>query len=124
MPPGHPSNGPLSNGAKTERGRLTIVKANVSNGTRCFSPVLPGETEQEWLADLDGIRASLAPTNYHEEELCRNIALTYWQARRVHKYERAQLRQQMEEEPSYSGGAEMAEVIEAGLETMKPRAES
>ena len=119
MPRGYPSNGPKSNGATTKTGRLTIVKVNTTNGAQCFSPVLPGETEDEWLTHLSGIRASLQPANYHEEELCRNIALTYWQARRVYTYERAKLRQQMDEEPSFSGGTEMAEVIEAGVDSMK-----
>ena len=54
--------GHKSNGFTTERGRLTIVGARTSNGALCFSPVLPGEREEDWLAVLGGDRLGLTIT--------------------------------------------------------------
>ncbi|HZC35179.1 MAG TPA: hypothetical protein VE242_06180 [Chthoniobacterales bacterium] len=52
---------------------------------------LPGESEQAWLNHLEGLRGSLQPANYHEEEIVRNVALGYWQLRRVSFYEAAKM---------------------------------
>jgi hypothetical protein len=54
-------NGVKSNGAKTKRGRLSILTANVSCGERCWSSVLPAiETEEDWQARLVAVTARRA----------------------------------------------------------------
>jgi hypothetical protein len=72
------------------------------------------------LTHLEGLRSSLQPANYHEEEIVRNVALAYWQLRRVHLYEVAKARQQMDTESEYgSGGQAMGTLIKAGVESVE-----
>jgi hypothetical protein len=66
-----------SNGFTSAKGRLSIIGAATSNGSRSFSPVLPGlETQADWERHLAGIEASLKPGSYLEEKLAYKIALT------------------------------------------------
>jgi hypothetical protein len=88
--------GHKSNGFKTERGRMTIVGARTSNGATCFSPVLPGATEEQWNALLDGMRQRFKPADKFEEQLVYHLALSFQQALRLHRYEKTALRQQTE----------------------------
>jgi hypothetical protein len=98
MPLGVPSNGPKSNGVKTKRGRLSIITANVGNGMRCWSPVLPGiETEEEWEKLLSDVREHLKPGSPFEERLAYNAALTLQQWNRLHRYDKARISHQMQE---------------------------
>jgi hypothetical protein len=113
-------NGCKSHGAVTEQGKLAIIRARTTCGARTQAPTLPGESEQEWLTHLEGLRSSLQPANYHEEEIVRNVALAYWQLRRVHLYEVAKARQQMDTESEYgSGGQAMGTLIKAGVESVE-----
>jgi hypothetical protein len=89
--------GQQSNGFKTDRGRTTIVSAVTSNGSRSFTPVLPGiETQADWDEHLTRIQASLSPGNYLEEQLSYHVALTLQQWHRLDRYERASLVRSME----------------------------
>jgi hypothetical protein len=38
---------------------------------------------------LDGVRCRIQPTDRLEEEMTYHLALSFWQALRLHKYERA-----------------------------------
>jgi hypothetical protein len=74
----------VNNGHKTERGRLTIIGAQTSNGSRTFSPVLWGiETQEDWDTHLAGIQASLSPVGHLESELAYKVALTLRQWHRL-----------------------------------------
>jgi hypothetical protein len=117
------ANGHKSNGATTERGRLTIIGANTTNGSRCFEAWLPGiETQEEWESHLAGIRSSLSPVDHLESELAYKVALTLQQWHRLDRYERVATLQAMEEaaqEPF--GGDEAKTVMEAGVQALKER---
>ena len=117
------ANGHKSNGATTDRGRLTIIGAGTSNGAQSFSPVLPGiETQEEWESHLAGIQASLSPVGHLESELAYKVALALRQWHRLDRYERAATVQAMEEaaqEPF--GGYEAQTVMEAGVQALKER---
>src|SRR5215470_3887435 len=87
-----------SNGFTSAKGRLTIVGAQTSNGSRSFTPVLPGlETQADWDEHLARVQASLAPGNYLEEQLSYKVALTLRQWDRLDRYERATLIRSMED---------------------------
>src|SRR6516165_7604604 len=88
----------MAGGQKSELNRLTIIGAATSNGSRSFSPVLPGiETQADWDEHLARIQASLAPGNYLEVQLSYKVALTLQQWHRLDRYERAVLVHSMEE---------------------------
>jgi len=117
--------GHKSNGFKTERGRLTIVGAQTSNGSLSFTPVLPGiETQADWEQHLVRIQASLAPGNYLEEQLSYHVALTLQQWHRLDRYERASLVRSMEDggdvfHPIDETARRL--VMEAGVHALKER---
>jgi hypothetical protein len=115
--------GHKSNGFKTERGRLTIVGAQTSNGALCFSPVLPGEREENWHALLDGVRQRIQPADRLEEEMVFNLAMALWQSRRLCRYEKAATHNQIEnsaKEDSLFGGSDaMTQLLERGVESVK-----
>jgi hypothetical protein len=114
--------GHKSGGFKTERGRMTLV-ARTSNGARCFSPVLPGEREEDWLAVLGGVRERIQPADRLEEEMTYHLALSFWQALRLHKYERAATHKQMvdvaKEESLFGDGDAMTQLLERGVKSIK-----
>jgi hypothetical protein len=115
--------GQQSNGVNTERGRLTIIGASTTNGSRTFSPILPGiETQEDWDEHLAGIRLSLSPVGHLENELAYKVALALRQWHRLDRYERAATVQAMEEasEEPFSGD-EVKTVMEAGVQALKER---
>ena len=89
--------GQQSNGYTTDHGRLTIIGAQTSNGALCFTPVLPGEREEDWLALLGGVRERIQPADRLEEEMVFNLTMALWQSRRLHRYEKAATHRQIEE---------------------------
>src|ERR1700746_774644 len=115
--------GQQSNGFTTDRGRLTIVGARTSNGAFSFTPVIPGEREEDWLALLDGVRQRIQPTDRLEEEMTYHLALSFWQALRLHKYERAATHKQLDEaakeERLFGDGDAMMQVLSRGVESLK-----
>ena len=115
-----------SNGFTSAKGRLTIVGAQTSNGSRSFSPVLPGiETQADWDEHLARIQASLAPGNYLEEQLSYKVALTLRQWDRLDRYERASLVHSMEDGGDnfflHSDESARQLVMEAGIAALKER---
>jgi len=54
---------------------------------RAQSPVVPGESDEEWQRHLMGIINSLQPENYIEEQFARLIALGLWRRWRIERYE-------------------------------------
>jgi hypothetical protein len=115
--------GHKSNGFKTEHGRLTIVGAQTSNGALCFSPVLPGEREEDWRALLDGVRQRIQPADRLEEEMVFNLAMALWQSRRLCRYEKAATHNQIEnfaKEGSLFGDSDaMMQLLSRGVESIK-----
>ena len=115
--------GHKSNGFTTERGRVTIVGALTSNGAFSFTPVIPGEREEDWLALLSGIRERFQPADRLEEEMVFNLALAFWQSRRLHRYEKAATHRQIEDTATTDGmlgsGGAMAQLLVRGVETVK-----
>jgi hypothetical protein len=115
--------GHKSNGFKTERGRLTIVGAQTSNGALCFSPVLPGEREEDWRALLDGVGQRIQPADRLEEEMVFNLAMALWQSRRLCRYEKAATHNQMEnsaKEDSLFGDSDaMTQLLSRGGDSVK-----
>jgi hypothetical protein len=114
--------GRQSNGCTTDRGRLTIVSAQTSNGALCFSPVLPGEREEDWLAVLGGVRERIQPADRLEEEMVFNLAMAFWQSRRLHRYEKAATCRQIEMASGdvfeHASDA-MTQLLERGVESLK-----
>src|SRR5215471_13681554 len=114
-----------SNGFTSAKGRLSIIDAATSNGSRSFSPVLPGiETQADWDAHLARIQASLSPGNYLEEQLCYKVALTLQQWHRLDRYEHASLVRSMDDggdvfHPIDETARRL--VMEAGVHALKER---
>jgi hypothetical protein len=111
----------------SDLGRLTIIGASTSNGSRCFEPWLPGiETQEQWESHLAGVRGSLKPESYLEEQLAYRIALTLQQWQRLDRYERASTIRTFEgsgEEHFYDEGelAPKKAVLEIGVAGLKER---
>jgi hypothetical protein len=122
MSAGQAKNGPRT-GPRTERGRISIINANVINGARCFVPVLPGESETAWLGLLDGVRQRIQPANRLEEEMTFHLALSFWQALRLHKYEKGATHKQLEDaakdESLFGHSDAMTQLLERGVESVK-----
>jgi hypothetical protein len=116
--------GHKSNGYTTERGRLTIIGAQTTNGSRCFSPVLPGiETQAGWDRHLAGVKGTLCPGSYIEEWVAYQVALTMRQKDRLNIYARASITRTMEEGREWEHGDENARllVMEVGVHALKER---
>ena len=115
--------GHKSNGFTTERGRVTIVGALTSNGAFSFTPVIPGEREEDWLALLSGIRERFQPADRLEEEMVFNLALAFWQSRRLHRYEKAATRREIEDaadsERLLGSSDAMSQLLVRGVESVK-----
>jgi hypothetical protein len=116
------ANGHKSHGFTTDRGRVTIVGAGTSNGAICFTPILPGENEHEWQAHLSGLQTRFAPADTLEEEMVFQLAISFWQARRLSRYEKAALHAQMdaasEEEKLFGKGDAFSQVLTRGVESI------
>jgi hypothetical protein len=101
----------------------SIAVANVKDGSRCFTAVLPGERQDEWIGVLDGLRQGFNPADRLEEQLVYHLALSLWQALRLHKYEKAALRKQMEEASEegniFGNGDALTQVLARGVESIR-----
>jgi hypothetical protein len=115
--------GQQKRGPKTENGRLSIAQVHVTTGADCFSPVLPAEREADWLALLNGVRERIEPVDRLEEEMVYNLAMGLWQARRLHRYEKAATRRQIEDVATREGmlgtGGAMSQLLVRGMESVK-----
>src|SRR6516165_5780037 len=108
-------------GPQTSRGRVSIIHANVTNGAVCFSPILPGENEADWLALSDGINARFPPEDRFDEELNFGLTMAFWQERRLHRYVKAATCRQIEEASRdvFGDGEAMALLLARGVESIK-----
>lgn len=69
--------------------RTALTRLNaVQHGLTADTPVIPGESVEDWLAFRDGIAGALAPVGAFEAALVERIATLFWEARRVSRYER------------------------------------
>jgi hypothetical protein len=81
------ANGRKSNGAKTAAGKLTIARANTTNGINSKLPVLAGiEDPIECEKFHQGFTAAWQPVGTHEAECVRHLAHCYWRLRRATRY--------------------------------------
>jgi hypothetical protein len=62
-----------------------------------LSPVLPTESEEAWNHRLNEITRSLKPGSYLEEQLAGQVALTFQQWDRLHRYEKLKIIHEMRE---------------------------
>jgi hypothetical protein len=117
MSAGHNKYGP-----QTSRGRVSIIHANVTNGAVCFSPILPGENEADWLALSDGINARFPPEDRFDEELNFGLAMAFWQERRLQRYVKAATCRQIEAASTdvfeHASDA-MTQLLKRGVESFK-----
>jgi hypothetical protein len=83
------TNGKLSGGPKSARGKEVVKLNAVSHGLRSLSPVLPGERPADWTRHRDGVLAALNPVGALEAELAERAALLMWRLRRIVRFETA-----------------------------------
>ena len=82
------TNGRRSNGVKTAAGKLTIARANTTNGIHSELPVLAGiEDPVECEKFHQGFIAAWQPVGTHEAECVRHLAHCYWRLRRATRFE-------------------------------------
>jgi hypothetical protein len=74
-------------GPNTQRGKAASSRNAVTHGLTSASPVIPGESEEDWQRHLKRIIDSLQPGNYLEEQLAALIALGLWRRWRIERYE-------------------------------------
>jgi hypothetical protein len=84
---------------------------------------LPGETEADWLAVSRGVRERIQPADRLEEEMTYHLALSFWQAMRLHKYEKAATHKQLEDaaehEDLFDHSDAMTQLLSRGVESLK-----
>jgi hypothetical protein len=117
-------NGQQKHGPKTANGRLSIAQIHVTTGAKCFSPVLPAEREEDWLAVLNGIGERIRPADRLEEEMVYNLAIALWQSRRLDRYEKAATHRQIEDAADGgdflgSNSEAMSQLLARGVESVK-----
>lgn len=83
------SSSPASSGPTTREGRRARRALNhLSHGLRSLSPVIPGvESEDDWLAHLEGTVRSLNPVGQMETLLAERVAFKLWSLKRVARFE-------------------------------------
>ena len=82
------TNGRRSNGAKTAAGKLTLARANATNGIHSKLPLLAGiEDPVECEKFHQGFTAAWQPVGTHEAECVRHLAHCYWRLRRATRFE-------------------------------------
>jgi hypothetical protein len=82
-------NATRSTGPRTSSGKTRAKLNAVVHGLRTVSPVLPGESVEDWNSFRTGVIATLAPSGALETELADRVALLMWRLRRVVGYETA-----------------------------------
>src|SRR5664280_649249 len=87
---GIPTNGTekrkRSGGPRTARGKEISAKNSTRHGILSTSPVIDLESEEDWEAHLEGMRASLKPVGHHEEVLVHRAAFCLWRRARVDEW--------------------------------------
>jgi hypothetical protein len=77
----------VKRGPATTGGREASSYNAVKHGLTAASPVIPGESADEWQGHLRGVTESLQPENYLEEQLATMIALGLWRRWRIERFE-------------------------------------
>ena len=70
-------------GPKSAAGKTISSRNAIRHGITSISPIAGGESEEDWLAFLSGIREVLQPIGALEDEIAQNIAIALWQKRRI-----------------------------------------
>ena len=78
-------------GPNTERGKAASSRNATRHGILSISPVVEGESEEEWERHLQGMIESLEPDSWHETVIAERIALILWRLRRVTLAEMAEV---------------------------------
>jgi hypothetical protein len=81
-------NGRKSNGPKTSNGKLACALAAAEHGIRSWSPILPGETQEDWVHLLNGCREYFRPVGVPEEQVVDAIGMTFLQMHRLYRREK------------------------------------
>jgi hypothetical protein len=75
-------------GPKTAEGKKRSSANAVRHGALSLRPVVVGlESEEAWASHLEGVFASLRPTDHLEEALTERIAVQLWRLGRIVRYE-------------------------------------
>ena len=77
-------------GPKTEEGRMAVAANAVRHGITSTSPVIEGESREDWQRHLAGIIESLSPEGDLEEDLAGRVASLLWRLHRVTRYQTAE----------------------------------
>jgi hypothetical protein len=78
-------------GPKSASARAASSRNAVTHGACSHSPVIPGESEQDWQRHVAGIMERLQPEGHLEEDLARLIALGIWRRWRIERFEVASI---------------------------------
>jgi hypothetical protein len=65
------------------KGKQVASRNSVTHGALSPNPVAGGESTEEWLEFLDGMRVHFEPIGTYERELVDRIAIDLWSLRRV-----------------------------------------
>jgi len=75
-----------SSGPRTPSGKRISSKNSTKHGILSTSPVINLESEKDWTAHLEGMRASLKPVGHYEEVLVHRAAFCLWRRARVDEW--------------------------------------
>ena len=78
-----PDTSPRGGGPRTVKGKQVASRNSVTHGALSPNPVAGGESTEEWLEFLDGMRVHFEPIGTYERELVDRIAIDLWSLRRV-----------------------------------------
>ena len=91
-------NAALSTGPATEAGKAASARNALSHGLTTQNPILPGESEEEFLTHRDLYRSTYGPAASVPDALAKidELAAIQWRLRRVPGYEAALITLEME----------------------------
>jgi hypothetical protein len=81
------ANGAKSHGPTTSEGKRQSSRNSIRHGLLSKTPVLEGESAQDFAALLASYRAEHRPETTEEQALVDNMALADWRQRRIHNLE-------------------------------------
>jgi hypothetical protein len=84
---------------RTQEGKRISSKNSIRHGIMSDSPVVFGESEEEWEAHLGGMRESLDPVGHYEEVLVYKAALCWWKRRRIDEWSKGIVNAQLAQAP-------------------------
>jgi hypothetical protein len=83
------ANSQLSTGPRTEEGKARSSQNSLKHGAFSKSILLPGESQEEFDALLEGLRKDHSPVGETESNLVRGLAEIQWRLDRLRRYEAA-----------------------------------